>query len=528
MDFRRSQDIKQVRQYALLVTKELELMRRRMSKMSAQIADLTGEKQDLQKELDLVAKQANESAAKETGVTAKQRRNRSRRRKRDKKRKKKRKPRSTSGPTPQPELDRVDQTCLFENEIEQYCPHCADSLMRPRPGDFEESELIDLVEVRYVVRKVKRQKYICPCCTYVAAAPGPQRGRKGGRYSLLLVMAVAVAKYVDHLPLERQTRRMRRSGLKVSSQTLFDQLAAISQELLPTYRALFWWVLSQEVVGVDQTGWPRLNDQVRDWQLWNVSVPGKASFYAARLRKDTETALHMLSNYSGTVVCDEMKSHAAAARAGPGKIDLSRCWSHGRAKFFDAENDFPEAGPILDDIAELYQIEARGLAEGKKALAKLRRELSAPVTCAIHEKLLAIEQSRHPEGVSIRVAARYSLRNWKELTRFLSDPSIPLDNNFTERALRQPVVGRKNHYGSRTQRGADTSMVLYTLLETARLCGVDPATYLHEAVVNARQGLNFGVTLPFEHPSLKAAPKRLPWEDGAEAPHPPPQKTLPL
>ena len=84
---------------------------------------------------------------------------------------------------------------------------------------------------------------------------------------------------------------------------------------------------------------------------------------------------------------------------------------------------------------------------------------------------------------------------WPGLTRFLDDPRIPLDNNATERGLRGMVVGRKNHYGSRSKRGTEVAALFYSLIESAKLCGVEPKAYLLHA---ARAALaNPGtVTLP--------------------------------
>ena len=80
---------------------------------------------------------------------------------------------------------------------------------------------------------------------------------------------------------------------------------------------------------------------------------------------------------------------------------------------------------------------------------------------------------------------KYMLRLWPGLTRFLDDPKIPLDNNATERALRGLVIGRKNHYGSRSKRGTEVAALFYGLLETAKLAGVEPRQYLLEAAVAA-------------------------------------------
>jgi len=97
--------------------------------------------------------------------------------------------------------------------------------------------------------------------------------------------------------------------------------------------------------------------------------------------------------------------------------------------------------------------------------------------------------------LSIGHAAAYTIANWDRLTRFLGDARIPLDNNATERAIRGPVVGRKNHYGSRSRRGTEVAATLYTLVETAKVAGVDPAAYLGEALTAAARG---EVLLPYD------------------------------
>ena len=87
------------------------------------------------------------------------------------------------------------------------------------------------------------------------------------------------------------------------------------------------------------------------------------------------------------------------------------------------------------------------------------------------------------------------LERWDGLTRFLVDPRIPLDNNAAERALRGPVVGRKNHYGSRSLRGTQVAALLYTLCESARLIGVDAHAYLRQAL-DAALATPGTITLP--------------------------------
>ena len=102
------------------------------------------------------------------------------------------------------------------------------------------------------------------------------------------------------------------------------------------------------------------------------------------------------------------------------------------------------------------------------------------------------------KSLSIGKAAGYAIANWDRLTRFVDDAGIPLDNNGTERAIRGPVVGRKNHYGSKSRRGTEVAATLYTVIETAKLHGIDPDRYLRAAILAADRG---EVPLPSQFPA---------------------------
>ena len=104
--------------------------------------------------------------------------------------------------------------------------------------------------------------------------------------------------------------------------------------------------------------------------------------------------------------------------------------------------------------------------------------------------------------LAIGKAAAYAVANWSRLTRFVDDARIPLDNNATERAIRGPVVGRKNHYGSKSRLGTQVAATLYTILETAKLHRLDPAQYLAAAVIAADRGETL---LPWDFAAAAAA-----------------------
>jgi transposase len=296
--------------------------------------------------------------------------------------------------------------------------------------------MIDLVEVSYRVVRVQQQKYVCKCGGCVETAPGPERVIPGGRYSLDFAIKVAIDKYLDHIPLARQERMLRRNGLIVTTQTLWDQLQALGRRLESASRALLARVLAEPVVGLDQTSWPRLDGKGdKPWQMWCLTAPD-AVVHRIRDDKSADTFKDLMGDYAGTVVCDALKTHEAGARGNDG-IELAGCWAHVFRKFEEAAPDHPEAHLVLKWIAQLYEIDER--AEGDLAKkAELRCTESAEVTETMKTWLWTQATLK---TLSIGRAAAYVVANWDRLTRFLGDARIPLDNNATERGIRGPVSG---------------------------------------------------------------------------------------
>ena len=392
-----------------------------------------------------------------------------------------RKARESSGPTPQPLLPIVEKLFTLD-DADRACPSCGGELGAMK-DQFEESEMIDVIEVRYELVKVKQQKYVCRCGGCVETTLGPARALPGSRYSLAFAIKVLLDKWMDHIPLERQVRILERHGLVVTSQTLWDLAYAVAQRLSLVDAALFDHVKAQPVIGLDQTGWPRLEAEAsKPWQMWCLTAPG---IVVHRIRDDKSAATFkaLVGDYTGTIVADALSTHEAGAREGPG-IVLAGCWAHVFRRFDEAKVDHPDAEKALAWIGALYDIDRRG--EGDLArIAELRRA-EAPAICAeLRAWLLDRAGDTH---VSIGKAAAYTLGIWDRLTRFVDDARIPLDNNATERAIRGPVVGRKNHYGSKSRRGTQVAATLYSILETLKLHAIDPAAYLMAAVQAADRG----------------------------------------
>lgn len=470
MDLRRETDIEYLRRVALAQQVQIEQLLRVLQSKCRELEALKGNPAELQQTLALIetlTKQQEEAA----GVSDSPKSGSGgQRKKRDK-----------SGPTEQPKLP-IDEKVFELDTADRACPSCGGAL-HPMDGQFEESEMLDFVEISYRLVKVKQQKYVCRCGGCVETAPGPERAVRGGRYSLAFAIKVALDKYLDHIPLSRQERILRRHGVEVTTQTLWDQLSALGHRLASTERALFEHALAQPVIGLDQTGWPRLEaNATKPWQMWCITAPGVVC-HRIRDDKGADTFRALVGKYEGVIVCDALKTHEAGARDGPG-IVLAGCWAHVYRKFEEAAPDHPEAQLALGWIGELYEIDDRAGGDLEKK-AELRRTASTEVLAKLKTWLWS---QAILKTLSIGKAAAYAIANWERLTRFAENPLVPLDNNGTERAIRGPVVGRKNHYGSKSRRGTEVAAILYTIVETAKLHDVDPATYMAEAVRAADRG----------------------------------------
>ena len=416
-------------------------------------------------------------------------------------------PRRGHGPTAQPKLPIVEVVHELADAA-RTCAQCGGTLTEMK-HQTEDADEIDVIERRFVIVKHQRKKYRCACNGCIATAPAPPRlatkpDVRGQRYSPAFAVEIAINKYLDHLPLERQARVMAREGLTIESQTLWDQLDALATVLTPTYQALHRHVLTAPVIGADETWWRLMGGSApnKRWWAWSVTCEDAVAYTILESRSQ-EAARRVLDGYRGVVVADGYGAYDALARAGPG-FTLAHCWAHVRRKFVEAEEHYP--GPcteVLELIGQLYAVEREcpainvGAGDELRAdalamRAALRRERSAPIVAAIHA--WAHQQRALPES-ALGKAIGYMLGLWRGLTRFLDDPRIALDNNATERALRGMVVGRKNHYGSRSQRGTEVAALFYSLIESAKLCGVEPKAYLL-AATRAALDTPGAVTLP--------------------------------
>ena len=491
-------DLETAKQVASLLEAENARLHQRLEALVAENARLKGE--DAQARLQLELEQLKEQLAlmqqRLFGASSEKRGQRPPKPARAK-------PQRGHGPTAQPEL-KVQQVLLPLDEADQVCGLCGGTL-HAWQGQTEDCEEVTVVERSFVLRKLQRQKYRCQQGCAPVTAPAAPRLIPGGRYSLEFAVYVALMKYGFHLPLARQQRLYLREGLQVEAQTLWDQLEALAGHLQKSYEALLAEVFTSPLIHADETHWLLLDKGPgTKWYAWTVASPDTV-FHRILPSRSGATAKAVLGTYAGVVLVDGYAAYQTATKSGPdgpAPATLAFCWAHVRRKFFEAQQFAPACEQVLQLIGQLYAIEA-GLPgwyalageERQAALAHrlaVRQQQSAPLVERIRQWALA---QRAAPGSAFRKALEYMLKLWGGLCVFLSNPVVPIDNNHVERQMRDMVLGRKNHYGSKSQRGTQVAALFYSLIETARLRGEDPGHYLRRAALAAIENPG-SVTLP--------------------------------
>jgi transposase len=365
------------------------------------------------------------------------------------------------------------------------------------------SERLDVIPAQFRVIVTRRPKLACRACVgVVAQAPAPPRLVEGGLPTEATVAQVMVARYADHLPLYRQAGILARQGVPVDRSTLAAWVGTGAAEIAPVVRRLREITLGAVRLFADETAVPVLDPGrgktkkgyfwaiARDDRSWGGTDP-PAVVYTYAPGRGAAHAEALLGAYKGIVQCDGYAAYkrlaAPAERAGP--ASLAYCWSHVRRGFYDLARNgtSPIATEALRRIAALYAVEAeiRGM-----SVEKRHRERKAR-SRALAEDLFAwfvAQLARLPGGSPTAEPIRYALNHRDGLQRFLDDGRVDLDTNPVERAMRPVALGRKNALFASSDEGAENWAAVASLIETAKLNGVDPQRYLTDLLTRLVNG----------------------------------------
>jgi len=297
-----------------------------------------------------------------------------------------------------------------------------------------------------------------------------------GKAADSLIAWIATAKYADHLPCYRQDDIFARSGLVVPRSSQSRWLLTACEFVAPVWKAIWQSVLSHPAIGLDDTTHRLLEPgegKTRIVRLWAYTA-GEEAFYHYTPTREGRWPQLLLRSFTGHVICDDFPGHHALF--GDGSKCLSSCLAHARRKFYEC-GDQARAGPVLEVICRLYEIEERARFMPGPDRLHLRQDHSAPLMVRLLQILRDLEPQVTPRS-HIGRAVAYALRLYNGLSQFLLWAHLPPDNNDTERAMRRGAMGRKNHLFIGSRQGGRSCAIWMTLVECCRRSGVDPFAYL--------------------------------------------------
>jgi transposase len=358
----------------------------------------------------------------------------------------------------------------------------------------DRTERLDIVPARLRVIVTIRPKYACRTCTDgVTQASAPAHLIEGGLPTEGAIAHVLVSKYADHLPLYRQSRILARSGIEIHRSTLADWVGTAAFHLGPVVDRLAEHLKTSTKLFMDETTAPVLDPgrgKTKTGYLWALArddrswggddPPGVVFFYAPN--RAGENAEKILSGFDGILQLDGYQGYnrlTRPSRKGGDPIRVAHCWAHARRKLKEVfDRDGSEiAAEGLRRIAELYKIEAdiRGTAPGQRLSARQAR--TAPLVAELGEWL---QQQRLRISAKSRLGEKlaYILRHWDGLQTFLHDGRVEIDSNSVENLIRPIALNRKNALFAGHDEGGRAWGRIASLIETARINGVEPFAYL--------------------------------------------------
>ena len=388
---------------------------------------------------------------------------------------------------------RLQENLPFEEDFcelapqDQVCPRCG--LPAEPESGTEDSEVVE-VEVRVYRRRYRRRRYrlTCQCpaqdpevSRIITAPPAPKLIPKG-IFAVSFWVSTLEGKFLYQRPLYRMLKELREDhGLGVSQGTVTGGL----QRLLPLFEPLYGAIVERNVSEgqwhADETRWlvfgePEVKASPR-WYLWVFCSQTTVVYRAEPTRSAQVPKDHFGKEAEGILSVDRYAAYKVLLDDQEYRIILAFCWAHVRRDFLSVAKDWPELEQWgfewVGRIGKLYHLNGERLSalEAPGADPSVAEEAQVRLNEAVGQMLQ--ERDTQLADSELHEACRKTLeslkRHWTGLTVFVDHPEVPMDNNPAERQLRNPVIGRKNYYGSGARWSAKLAVILFSLFQTLLL-----------------------------------------------------------
>jgi transposase len=372
------------------------------------------------------------------------------------------------------------------SEEERCCPCCGK--LRVRVSE-EVSEQLEFQPASFYVKEHVRYIYACQdedCAANMVTAPKPPQPIDKGLAGPGMLAFVATSKLAEHLPLNRLEDVTCRYGIHIARSTQCDWMAACARLARPLYELIVRRTLKSKILGTDDTTVPVRDDRLdrtRTAYFWAYVGDHEHPYicYDFTTSHAREGPQRFLQGFRGYLQADAYAGYLEIALASGGKIKHAGCWAHAR-RYYDRARDKAPTQAVHEALAyiqRLYDVEDEAAELSSADRWRLRRDKSVGILNGFQQWLQQQAAVVLPQS-ALGEAIGYTLKQWQSLSLFLEDGDLPIDNNRTEHALRQQVLGRVNWLFVGSDRGGETAAVLYSLVATCKRLRIDPFAYLRD------------------------------------------------
>ena len=374
-------------------------------------------------------------------------------------------------------------------ESEKYCSTCG--LPLKEMSDTEDSEVLETQEVRGYRRTIRRKKYTpgcsCPGNKGITTAVGPAKLIPHSRYGASIWIHILIRKYRFQIPVTRILKNLSLHGLSIPPGSAGDGLKRLAPLFEPVYAALeerseqaAWWQADETRWSVFET--TKTKSTFR-WYLWVFISDESVVHVIDPTRSAQVIEEHLGRVVGGILLVDRYSAYKSYARKHEGII-LAFCWAHARRDFRDAGLKYAQVREWAQNWEErinaLFHLNKVRVqyAEGSSTFCREDTRLREAV--AEMETIWSEERKQDRLHHSQMSVLKSLDTHWEGLTVFVDHPEIPMDNNGSERTLRNPVVGRKNYYGSGAIWSARFTAVMFSIFETLDLWKINELEWLSD------------------------------------------------
>ena len=375
---------------------------------------------------------------------------------------------------------------LAKEEHPPLCPCCNEPMKES--GLFDTSEKLEVIPARYFIKRMARVKYNCGSCHgAIVNTPADPSIVPSSNYGDSLIIDVSLSKYCDLIPIERYVQIAFRAGLEdLPAQSMIGLTHHLANFLSPVCELIKAEVLASIILYADETPHKMLEgDETYNWYLWGFFSEGACYFEAHGTRSGDVAVAFLKESRAKFLMSDGYSGYNKAIRVIKEKesreITSLDCNAHAFRYFKETPDGWEEVvAPFLEAYGEVYKLEKQRKEHEDELNFEEQLELRQQMIPHFENIKIMCEKELEgaPTDSGYKKALGYFLNRYEGLTFCTTDPSIPLDNNLAEREVRAPVVGRKTWYGTHSKRGAKTSSVLFSVVQSCKLCNVNPRKYV--------------------------------------------------